>query len=80
MAVWTFSAEYDPDVRVWWASNDALGIATEGDSLEALAVKLDVMVPEMVEENGAFLSEEERRGPHEYRLIAHHEMQRRIAA
>ena len=80
MATWTFMAEYDSEVRVWWTSNDALGIATEGDSLEQLAAKLDVMVPEMVEENGAFLSEEERREPHAFRLIAHHEIERRAAA
>ena len=80
VAVWTFLAEYDPDVRVWWTSNDDLGIATEAESLEQLAAKLDVMVPEMVEENAQHLTAEQRLEPHEFRLIAHHEMQRRAAA
>lgn len=61
-------------------SNDALGITTEADTLEALAARLEVMVPEMVEENGAFLTEAERQGPHDFRVIAHHEMERRAAA
>ena len=76
MALWTFMADYDPEARIWWTSNDALGIATEGDSLERLAAKLDVMVPEMVEENARFLTEDERREPHEFRLIAHYGLQR----
>ncbi|MWT36447.1 DUF1902 domain-containing protein, partial [Escherichia coli] len=62
MALWNFAAQYDLEARVWWTSNDALGITTEADSLEALAARLDIMVPEMVEENAAFLSDEERQG------------------
>lgn len=80
MALWTFLAEYDPDVRVWWTGNDALGITTEADTLEQLAAKLDVMVPEMVGENAHRLTDDQRREPHEFRIIAHHEMQRQAAA
>lgn len=80
MALWTFAAEYDPEARVWWTMNDELGIGTEAASLEALAARLDVMVPEMVEECADQLTLEQRREPHEFRIIAHHEMQRRAAA
>lgn len=80
MALWTFQVEYDSDARVWWTAQDELGICTEGDSLEQLASKLDVMVPEMVEENRHLLTDEQRRAPHEFRIVAHHEMQRRAAA
>ena len=80
MSLWTFPARYDPEARVWWAHNDDPGIATEGETLEALASRLDVMVPEMVAENADRLSDDQRREPHEFRLIAHHELQRRAAA
>lgn len=73
-------AEYDPDARVWWTANETLGVATEAETLEQLASRLDVMVPEMIEENGPHLSEDERRAPHEFRLIAHYELQRQAAA
>ena len=80
MALWEFKAEYDPDAHVWWTSNDALGITTEAETVEALAARLEVMVPEMVEECGEFLSAVEREEPHDIHLIAHHEMQFRAAA
>jgi predicted RNase H-like HicB family nuclease len=81
MAVWTIRAEYDPEARVWWTAEcDVPGLVTEAETLEQMAAKLKVMVAEMVEENAAFIPEDRRAGPHEFRLIAHYEMQDRAAA
>ena len=81
MALWTIRAEYDSEAKVWWTAEcDVPGLVTEADTLDQLAEKLEYMVAEMVEENAAFLPEDRRTGPHEFRLIAHHELQRRAAA
>lgn len=46
-------AEWDPEARVWVAtSDDVPGLATEGESLEALDAKLKHLVPELLESNG----------------------------
>jgi predicted RNase H-like HicB family nuclease len=46
-------AEWDEEARVWVAnSDDVPGLATEGDTLEGLVVKLKVMIPELLEANG----------------------------
>jgi hypothetical protein len=43
------TAEWDPDAKVWVAtSDDVPGLATEAATLEALAQKLRVMVPELL--------------------------------
>ena len=52
----------------------------EADTLEQLAEKLEYLVPEMVDANGQFIAPERRQGPHEFRLVAHHELQRPAAA
>ena len=45
-------AEWDAEAAVWVAtSNDVPGLATEADTLEALAAKLRVMVPELLQLN-----------------------------
>ena len=81
MALWTIRADYDPKAKVWWTSDsDVPGLVTEADTLEQLAAKLEIMVGEMVELNAAFIPEERRAGPHEFRLIAHHEILRAAAA
>ena len=47
-------AEWDAETAVWVAtSNDVPGLATEAETLEALAAKLRVMVPELLALNGA---------------------------
>lgn len=79
MSLWVFEAQYDAEAQILWTGNDALGITTEGETLETIAAKLEVMVSEMVAENVAFLTKEQRRGPHEFWIIAHHELQRRAA-
>ncbi len=47
-------AEWDEDAMVWVAtSDDVPGLATENDTLEGLIEKLKVMIPELLEANGA---------------------------
>jgi predicted RNase H-like HicB family nuclease len=46
-------AEWDDEAAVWVAtSDDVPGLATEADTLEALAAKLNTLVPELLEANG----------------------------
>ena len=46
-------AEWDPEAGVWVAtSDDVPGLATESETLEALSVKLESMVPELLDANG----------------------------
>ncbi|HEA69563.1 hypothetical protein LCGC14_1440520 [marine sediment metagenome] len=46
-------AEWDDEARVWVAtSDDVPGLATEGETVEALIEKLKVMIPELLEANG----------------------------
>jgi predicted RNase H-like HicB family nuclease len=45
-------AEWDPEAGVWVAtSEDVPGLATEAETLEALADKLRIMIPELLEAN-----------------------------
>ncbi len=49
----TVQAVWDDEASVWVAtSNDIPGLATEADTLEMLADKLRIMVPELLEANG----------------------------
>ena len=49
-------AEWGAEAAVWVAtSNDVPGLATEAETLEALAAKLRVMVPELLALNAASL-------------------------
>lgn len=46
-------AEWDEEAGVWVAtSDDVPGLATEAETLEALSVKLDTLVPELLDANG----------------------------
>jgi predicted RNase H-like HicB family nuclease len=48
-------ATWDEEARVWVAeSDDVPGLVTEAESLEALLGKLRVLIPELLEENGAW--------------------------
>ena len=50
---YTVAAEWDAEAMVWVAtSNDVPGLATEAETFEALAEKLRLMVPELLELNG----------------------------
>ena len=47
-------AAWDPDARVWVAeSDDVPGLVTEADTIEQLMDRLQVLVPELLELNGA---------------------------
>ena len=47
-------AEWDEEALVWVAtSDDVPGLATEEDTLEGLVKKLKVLIPELLEANGA---------------------------
>jgi predicted RNase H-like HicB family nuclease len=51
-------AEWDDEAEVWVAtSDDVPGLATEADTIEALSIKLQSMVPELLEANGVFNTE-----------------------
>ena len=53
MADLSIRAVWDEDARVWCAeSDDVPGLATEADTLEALAEKLRTLIPELLELNG----------------------------
>jgi predicted RNase H-like HicB family nuclease len=50
----TVRANWDVQASVWVAeSDDVPGLITEADDLEALMSKLRVMIPELLEANGA---------------------------
>ncbi len=68
----TVNAEWDSEAKVWVAtSDDVPGLITEADTVEALAEKLSVMVPELLEANGALTGKAVREVP--INLIAHRE-------
>jgi len=68
----TVNAEWDPEAKVWVAtSDDVPGLITEADTVEALAEKLSVMIPELLEANGTLVGEAIREVP--INLIAHRE-------
>ncbi len=46
-------ADWDAEAGVWVAtSNDVPGLATEAETVEALVVKLETMIPELLAANG----------------------------
>jgi predicted RNase H-like HicB family nuclease len=48
-------AEWDEEAQVWVASSDDVpGLATEAETVERLSAKLQKMVPELLEANGAW--------------------------
>ena len=52
-------AEWDEEVRVWVAtSDDVPGLATEAENIEDLIEKLKIMIPELLEVNGALVEHE----------------------
>jgi predicted RNase H-like HicB family nuclease len=51
--IYFIRAEWDEEAGVWVAtSDDVPGLATEADTLEALSVKLESLVPELLDANG----------------------------
>lgn len=54
LAALTVRAEWDPETAVWVAeSDDVPGLVTEADTLERLVERLRVLVPELLDLNGA---------------------------
>lgn len=48
------NAAWDASAQVWVASSDKVpGLATEASSIEELSAKLNRMIPELLEANGA---------------------------
>lgn len=82
MAEWTVRADYDPDSKSWYVfDSDVPGLSTGADSLEELEEKLPGMIVELLELNGHLFDDKSRiNGPHSFRLVAHHEAFRAIAA
>ena len=53
MSPYHVNAEWDDEAGVWVASSeDAPGLATGADTLEALIEKLKIVIPELLEANG----------------------------
>jgi predicted RNase H-like HicB family nuclease len=51
--VYFIRAEWDEEACVWVAtSDDVPGLATEADTLEALSIKLQTLVPDLLDANG----------------------------
>lgn len=54
-------AAWDDEAKVWFvADTDVPGLATEAPSIDALAAKLKVMIPEMLELNGVIEADHAR--------------------
>ncbi len=53
-AAYHVDAEWDPGAEVWVAtSEDVPGLVTEAETLEVLAAKLRLMVPDLLAANGS---------------------------
>jgi predicted RNase H-like HicB family nuclease len=51
-SVYRIQADWDSEAGVWWAtSDDVPGLATEAETIELLAQKLRVMIPELLQAN-----------------------------
>jgi hypothetical protein len=51
--IYFIRAEWDDSAHVWVAtSDDVPGLATEANTMEALSLKLEQIVPELLEANG----------------------------
>ena len=82
MADWVVRADYDPESKSWYVfDSDVPGLATGAATLEKLEAKLPGMIIELLELNEHLILDKSRlAGPHSYRLVAHHEAFRAIAA
>jgi predicted RNase H-like HicB family nuclease len=68
----TVNAEWDQEAKVWVATSDDIpGLITEADTVEALTEKRSVIIPELLEANGALVGSAVREVP--ISLIAHRE-------
>lgn len=82
MTEWIVRADYDSEARSWYVcDSDVPGLSTGAATLDELAAKLPPMIVELLELNAHLFSDRTRlAGPHSFRLVAHHEAVRAIAA
>ncbi|WP_093333093.1 DUF1902 domain-containing protein [Sphingomonas rubra] len=81
MSLWTLHAAYDPEARVWYTMDcDVPGLVTEGETLEKLRDRAAAVMPELLADNAALISDDRRQGPHQLRLVAFHESTIPVAA
>ncbi len=81
MSIWTVHANYDAAERIWYiVDTDVPGLTTEGESLERLGERVTAVLPELLELNAHELSEDQRQGPHQLKLVAFHEAMLPVAA
>jgi hypothetical protein len=82
MAEWIVRADYDPQAKSWYVfDSDVPGLSTGAASLEELEAKLPDMIVELLDLNADLFADKSRlAGPHSFRLVAHHETFRAIAA
>jgi predicted RNase H-like HicB family nuclease len=72
-------ANWDPDAGVWVAtSDDVPGLATEASTIEALADKLRIMIPELLEANHLLSSGQS--GAIAFELTSHRQEKVRLAS
>jgi predicted RNase H-like HicB family nuclease len=51
--IYFIRAEWDEEAKAWVAtSDDVPGLVTEAETMEALSSKLEIMIPELLAENG----------------------------
>lgn len=51
--IYVVHVQWDDEAKVWYVSESNVpGLVTEAETVEAMLAKLNVMVPEMLEENG----------------------------
>jgi predicted RNase H-like HicB family nuclease len=82
MADWIVRADYDPEAKSWYVfDSDVPGLSTGAATLEELEAKLPDMIVELLDLNADLFADKSRlSGPHSFRLVAHHETFRAIAA
>jgi hypothetical protein len=82
MALWTIRAEYDTEARVWYSvDGDLPGLAADAETLEGLAAKAGMMLPDLLDIHRDQIIDKSRlEGPHRIRIIAHHENSFDVAA
>jgi hypothetical protein len=77
--VYHVEADWDPEAEVWVAtSHDVPGLATEAPTVEALAEKLRVVIPELLEANHLIPSG--RGEPIAFELTSHRQEEVRSAS
>ena len=82
MAQWTIKAAYDPEACVWYSvEGDLPGLAADAETIDALAAKIGVMLPDLLTLNSDCLADKSCLAePHSIRIIAHDERDFDVAA